>query len=119
MKTNDSAGLSSQELKKLRAALLAARSEILGHAKPEAAHAPDVGDAMDMADQVAHVEESGARTERDRSRLADIDHALGKMERGDYGVSEGSGEPIGFGRFNVLPWARLTVAEEEALERRK
>ena len=122
MKTNESAGLSVAELRTLRAALLAGREELLGHPHPsksQESSAPEVGDAMDRADHVSEVEEAGARTERDRTRRAEIDHALAKLDRGEYGVSEDSGEPIGIGRLRVLPWARLTVKEEEALEKRR
>jgi RNA polymerase-binding transcription factor DksA len=53
----------------------------------------------------------------ERARLVQLERALRKMESGTYGVSEASGEPIGFDRLSAVPWARLTAAEEEKLER--
>jgi DnaK suppressor protein len=55
--------------------------------------------------------------ESERALLVQLERALRKMESGTYGVSEASGEPIGFDRLSATPWARLTAAEEERLER--
>jgi DnaK suppressor protein len=114
--------LSPSELEALRAQLLALRAELLARPHVSATRdpeGPEVGDAMDEVARVSEHEESGARNERDKGRLIQIDHALAKMERGEYGVSEDSGEPIGFGRLRAVPWARLTVEEEEELERNR
>jgi DnaK suppressor protein len=111
--------LSPAELKTLRAELEKARLEILQRPRPAqlGGSTPDVGDEMDTADQGGEHDESLARNQRDTARLADIDHALAKFADDRYGVSEDSGEPIGFGRLKALPWARLTVEEEERLEK--
>lgn len=114
--------LSPSELEALRAQLLTLRAELLARPHVSAARdpeGPEVGDAMDEVARVSEHEESGARNERDKGRLIQIDHALAKIERGEYGVSEDSGEPIGFGRLRAVPWARLTVEEEEELERNR
>ncbi|CAN5921138.1 hypothetical protein BH11MYX4_BH11MYX4_51960 [soil metagenome] len=113
--------LTKAQLATLRTQLETARSELVGRARTTvpSARQPEVGDAMDAADRANEGEETGARNERDTARLADIEHALGKFERNEYGVSEDSGEPIGYGRLHALPWARLTVAEEEAVARRR
>ena len=69
----------------------------------------------------AKTEETAARTDpRTRPGLAAIERvARQEFERGEYGVSELSGEPIGFGRLSeAIPWARLTVQEEEDIARR-
>lgn len=114
------AELTDEQLATLRSQLLAAREALVSAPRPTTNDADtEVGDAMDVADRANQSESAVARNERDTGRLADIDHALAKFATGDYGVSEDSGEPIGFGRLKAIPWARLTVAEEEALERRK
>jgi len=114
------AELDDAQLATLRSQLLSAREALVSAPRAVANEADlEVGDAMDVADRISHTEAAGARNERDAGRLADIDHALAKFSTGDYGVSEDSGEPIGFGRLKAIPWARLTVAEEEALERQK
>ena len=41
--------------------------------------------------------------------LADIDHALERIEAGSYGTCEVCGKPIGEERLTALPWARLCI----------
>jgi DnaK suppressor protein len=116
-----SEALTKEQLDTLHHQLLAARDAL--RARPALPHpeaqVPEVGDAMDAADAASENEDAAVRTNRDRARLVQIENALGKFERGEYGVSERSGEPIGFGRLQAVPWARLTVEEEEELERRR
>jgi DnaK suppressor protein len=56
--------------------------------------------------------------ESERVFLDLIDRALDKMRDGTYGVSEDSGEPVGYERLRILPWATLSVPDEEKLEHR-
>jgi DnaK suppressor protein len=56
--------------------------------------------------------------ESERVFLDLIDRALDKMRDGTYGVSEDSGEPVGYDRLRILPWATLSVPDEEKLEHR-
>ena len=45
-----------------------------------------------------------------RQTLADVDHALEKIDRGSgYGVCERCGNEIGRERLEALPWARLCI----------
>jgi DnaK suppressor protein len=55
--------------------------------------------------------------EAERRQLQEIDRALRKLDQGVYGVSETSGEPIGFERLDAIPWARLSASDQEELER--
>jgi len=41
--------------------------------------------------------------------LAQVAHALEKMEAGTYGICDMSGEPIPASRLELIPWASLTV----------
>jgi DnaK suppressor protein len=41
--------------------------------------------------------------------LAEIDHALRRLDAGTYGVCERCGEPIGDGRLGARPVARLCI----------
>ncbi|WP_040511221.1 TraR/DksA family transcriptional regulator [Gordonia soli] len=50
-----------------------------------------------------------AQVERSRARLDEIDHALGRFDRGAYGTCETCGRPIGADRLEVLPAARQCV----------
>jgi DnaK suppressor protein len=55
--------------------------------------------------------------ERDVQLLREIDHALAKMGEGEFGFCEGTGEPIGYSRLKLRPWARFGVEYQEELER--
>jgi DnaK suppressor protein len=118
---DDVAELTASQTAALQRKLTIARDEILARArtgKLQPPEASDVGDEMDQATSSAEVEQAHAYDERDRLMLNKIERALAKIERGEYGVSEESGEPIGYRRLDAVPWARLTIEEEEAAERR-
>jgi DnaK suppressor protein len=55
--------------------------------------------------------------DRDAKLLDEIDRALLKMATGQYGLCEQSGDPIGFDRLKVRPWARYATAVKESRER--
>lgn len=50
----------------------------------------------------------------DSGLLADVEHALAKIEAGTYGVSEDSGAPIPLSRLRAVPWARRPLEEAGA-----
>ena len=77
----------------------------------------DQPDQMDAATDATEDEERVLISQRDRGLLREVDDALARLEAGTYGVSEQSGEPIGYGRLRAVPWARLTVREAEDEER--
>ena len=54
---------------------------------------------------------------KERKLLIEIEHAIEKMTTGEYGVCEGTGEPIGYKRLELRPWTRYSVAHKEQLER--
>jgi DnaK suppressor protein len=57
--------------------------------------------------------------DRQRKLIAKIDSALRRIEEGEYGYCEVSGEPIGLGRLVARPIATMTVEAQEAHERRE
>ena len=57
--------------------------------------------------------------DRQRKLIAKIDSALRRLEEGEYGYCEVSGEPIGIGRLIARPIATMTVEAQEAHERRE
>ena len=52
-----------------------------------------------------------------RANLRWVDRALGKMDRGGYGLCERCGNPIPAERLEALPWAILCIACKQAGER--
>lgn len=57
--------------------------------------------------------------DRQRKLIAKIDAALRRIEEGEYGFCEVTGEPIGLGRLSARPIATMTVEAQEAHERRE
>jgi DnaK suppressor protein len=57
--------------------------------------------------------------DRDRKLLNEIENALSKIELGDFGYCEGTGEPIPKRRLELRPWTRHSVKYKEQLERMK
>ncbi|WP_343613593.1 RNA polymerase-binding protein DksA [Novosphingobium sp.] len=57
--------------------------------------------------------------DRQRKLIAKIDSALRRLEEGEYGFCEVTGEPIGLGRLIARPIATMTVEAQQAHERRE
>ncbi|MEQ1496893.1 MAG: RNA polymerase-binding protein DksA [Novosphingobium sp.] len=57
--------------------------------------------------------------DRQRKLITKIDSALRRIEEGEYGYCEVTGEPIGLGRLSARPIATMTVEAQEAHERRE
>lgn len=50
-----------------------------------------------------------ATLERERRMLAEIEAALGRIRKGEYGLCASCGESIPDARLKALPWARVCV----------
>lgn len=80
---------------------------------------------LSVADQ--HQADIGTETfnrERDISiyhqieaELADVEHALRRLDDGTYGTCEACGRPIDPGRLEAVPAARLCLDDQAAVER--
>jgi DnaK suppressor protein len=120
-KLDSPAPLTPTQLSKFRERLLAERARIQGD---EGALAPvreareRSAEDMDEAEASLVQHEALGRAAHDRARLALVDRALQKIEANTFGVSELSGEHIGYARLDAVPWARFTAAEQEELERK-
>ena len=55
--------------------------------------------------------------EQMEAELADVEHALRRIDDGTYGTCEACGRPIGDDRLEVLPAARFCLADQPAAER--
>lgn len=79
----------------------------------------DISDETDLAAVETNQEVDMKLAEAERGKLALIDRALGKIERGDgtYGLCEGTGDPIGIKRLRIQPWALYSLRYQEDLER--
>lgn len=63
----------------------------------------------DSAQSTAERNKVLAVIERLRENLHDVNVALGKIEKGNYGVCERCGEPISPERLEAIPYARLCM----------
>ena len=57
--------------------------------------------------------------DRQRKLIAKIDSALRRIDKGEYGYCEVTGDPIGLKRLSARPIATMTVEAQEAHERRE
>ncbi len=76
----------------------------------------------DIADRASSETDWGIHLRtRDRQRklIAKIDAALRRIETGEYGYCEETGEPIGLKRLDARPIATLSVEAQERHERRE
>lgn len=76
-------------------------------------------DEVDLASMTTEQNLTFKLLDRDRKLLGEIEHALSKIDMGDYGFCEGTGEPIPKRRLEVRPWCRHSVKYKEQLERMK
>ena len=116
---------SSDELDEFKDLLRTEKEKILTKARA-AVEAGNIqfakDDLMDEVDQASAMVEQNLNLrllDRDRKLLWEIDHALGKIETGDFGYCEGTGEPIPKRRLELRPWTRHSVKYKEKLERMK
>ena len=99
-------------------ALLRKRSEILGSggAKPLQASMENNTRQGDMADQASgnnevHIQLKLKQT--DAKILQAIEEALGRIEKGTYGVCRDCGDPVAEARLNAIPWTRVCITCKE------
>lgn len=57
--------------------------------------------------------------DRQRKLVSKIDSALRRIEEGEYGYCEVTGEPISLRRLNARPIATMTIEAQEAHERKE
>jgi DnaK suppressor protein len=97
-----------------REELLRESRETLNHLKEENWHEPDIADR-------ATIETEAGVELRSRNRylklIEKIDAALRRIEIGEYGYCEETGEPIGLKRLEARPIATLCIEAQERHER--
>lgn len=93
--------------------LLEEARETMEHLKEENLNEPDINDRA-----TAEIETAFELRTRDRYRklLDKIEHALQRIEKGEYGYCEETGEPIGLKRLEARPVATLCIEAQERHE---
>jgi DnaK suppressor protein len=116
----DSEYMNEKQIEFFRAKLDALKEDLLSNAGETTEHLrEDTSIVPDPADR-ATIEEEHAlelRTrDRERKLLKKISQSLARLESGDYGFCDETGEPIGLGRLIARPTATLSL---EAQQRRE
>lgn len=111
--------MNDEQLQFFRHLLLAERSELEVHLKEIktaiASHERD----SDEADQASFEEElrlALRQADRESRLLSNIEAALKRIENGEYGYCEETGEPIGLPRLFFRPTAKLCIEAKERQE---
>ena len=96
--------------------LLDQSAETIDNLQDSARSVPDLADrASEETDRALEL-----RTrDRQRKLVAKIDAALRRIEDGEYGYCEVSGEPISLKRLDARPIATMTLEAQEKHERRE
>ncbi len=119
--SEDEEYMNSSQLEYFRQKLLTWREELIeesretiDHLKEENWHEPDI------ADRASLETEAGVEL-RTRNRylklISKIDKALKRIEQGEYGYCEETGEPIGVKRLEARPIATLCIEAQERHEK--
>lgn len=119
--TNDEPFMNERQLAYFRAKLIAWKENILKESKEtlatlqnESLREPDVTDrASNETDWSIEL-----RTrDRQRKLISKIEAALRRIEEGEYGYCEVTGEPISLARLEARPIATMTLEAQESHER--
>ena len=96
--------------------LMSQSAETIDNLQDSARNVPDITDrASEETDRALEL-----RTrDRQRKLVAKIDAALRRIENGEYGYCEATGEPISLKRLDARPIATMTLEAQEKHERRE
>ena len=123
VKAHPDAKLNKGEVGSLYQKLIDERNRVLSGFDRHVAEALEEGDVL--ADEIDIAQRSTDQAwlfrfaDKERKLLIEIDAALDKLRTGDYGLCEGTDEPIGFKRLELRPWTRYSVAYKEQIERER
>jgi RNA polymerase-binding protein DksA len=121
--------LTSADTERFKQMLLEKRREILvnvNEIEDEALKKSRLDASGDLSSMPIHMADIGTDNyeqefalglmDSERKLLKEIDDALGRIERGVYGICEGTGKPIAKPRLVAQPWARYCVEYARMLE---
>jgi DnaK suppressor protein len=114
--------MNPDHLEFFRAKLLQMKAELLANANQTSQHLQEQEATPDPADRATLEEEYALelRTrDRERKLLLKIESTLRKLDEGNYGYCEDTGEPIGLPRLVARPTASMSLEAQERRERMK
>ena len=116
------AGLTAVQTRDLKKTLQAKRAElrrqILNRRSRDSTVDPsEIIEELEQASTGQHQDVSLRILDKEVKLLREIERALKKFEDKEFGLCEGTMEPIGYARLKARPWARYSVTHKEELER--
>jgi DnaK suppressor protein len=114
-------GLTAAQTTELQELLLARKNELTRNIRSRATTGTKVeaDQVIEEIDQATASQDQAVTLrvmDKEVKLLREINRALGKFEEGEYGLCEGTEEPIGYRRLKVVPWARYSVEHKEQRE---
>lgn len=115
-------GLTASQNKEFRKTLEQKRDELRRSImeRRDRDSAVDPSEIIEELDQAAAGQEQDVQLrilDKEVKLLREIERALKKFDDDEYGLCEGTLEPIGYARLKARPWARYSVTHKEELER--
>lgn len=113
--------MNAKQQEYFRRKLLAWRDDLMAESKETIEHLRDgslqeVGDDADRASRESDHSLELRTRDRYRKLIHKIEQALKRLDEGEYGYCEDTGEPIGIGRLEARPIATLTIDAQERRE---
>ena len=112
----------NETLARARARLLRMRDEFLQRRGDHRAAEGELlgareADHVDAAQEEATAIPLDSLNESEQTSVAEIDAALQRIDRGEYGICERCDQPIEEKRLAAVPWARRCFADETEFEK--
>lgn len=114
--------MSSEQLAFFRHRLEEEMRQLLENAHETTTHLQENEATPDPSDRASVEEEHTLELrvrDRERKLLKKIEEAIARIDAGDYGWCEETGEPIGIGRLLARPTATLSLEAQERREKLK
>ena len=114
--------MTPEHLEFFKQRLLQMKQELIANETATSQHLQEQEATPDPADRATLEEEYALelRTrDRERKLLQKIDQAVARIDHGEYGYCEDTGEPIGLQRLMARPTATLSLEAQERRERMK
>ena len=117
-------GLTPTQIKELKKILTGKRDEL----RRSILQRKDRDSSIDPSEIIEELEQAAAGQHQDVSLrildketklLREIERALKKFDKKEFGLCEGTLEPIGYARLKARPWARYSVTHKEEPERQQ
>ena len=105
-----------RKLQQLRNDMLANAGETTEHLREDTSVMPDPADRATIEEE--HALELRTR-DRERKLLKKIEQSIARIDSGDYGYCDETGEPIGVGRLLARPPANLSIEAQQRREQKQ